>query len=816
MTSAQGSLRAARRSALLVCLLLLLAAVLTPIPLRAAPAAQQAPRVQVGEWKLDEVADWQSGLVDGLLISNNAGGELRLAENQTRGQFTSVPFPTRFPFNMVGATWRAQLPQDTTLALEVRGRRPLADNETLADAAGWSDWQPIDAGDARSQKDDGAYAGPDVLAFAKGSTYLQLRITFTSNVARASAILSSVNVSYLDAAQGVAASPGLPRGPLLYGPETLTPRPTLVLRSTWSARNSVPRPERATPRGIILHQIEKPGGVGDATSILRALATYQTEVLGWDDLSYHYVIDESGILYEGRLGGPASLVPRLAGGDTAIHIALIGSLGEQPSPEAQGTLVNLLAWLGQAFNIPPEGQHAVIAAGARAQRANIAGHNEAAPEARDPGQPLRDLLPQLRSRADQSTIRARWYFPEGNIRDYSERLVFFNPTGTQANATVTLLNTETNPATPISRVVPVLGERRADLAVNDLLGTNVLSSTTSLPTIVESSVPLIAERTLGLTTDIGGGPGINQLSRVWYFAEGSTEGDFRTFLVLFNPQTSSVAATITYMKSDGSVVTQQEQIPAQQRLVVTVGDTLLGFGFGVRIVASQPIAAERTMRFGADGVGLHIGRGINKLATRWYFAEGTTEAAFQMRLLLLNPNKQTANTTISFLKPDGKKETRRYAIPATTRLVVNVNDVVPDLGVATMVDADRPLAVERALYFRDGQAGMVSAGATTPAFTWRFAEGRSQDATYFLLFSNPNERAASVQVNFVFADGAPSTQQITMPPNSRYTMAVHEMYPNETAIAATVRATQPIVAERSFFPGSGERGGLSSLGVPGE
>jgi hypothetical protein len=33
-------------------------------------------------------------------------------------------------------------------------------------------------------------------------------------------------------------------------------------------------------------------------------------------------------------------------------------------------------------------------------------------------------------------------------------------------------------------------------------------------------------------------------------------------------------------------------------------------------------------------------------------------------------------------------------------------------------------------------------------------------------------------------------------------------------VVATVRATQPIIAERSFFPGGGARGGLTSLGIP--
>ena len=37
-------------------------------------------------------------------------------------------------------------------------------------------------------------------------------------------------------------------------------------------------------------------------------------------------------------------------------------------------------------------------------------------------------------------------------------------------------------------------------------------------------------------------------SRIWYFAEGSTAETFKTYLVLYNPQTVAADATITYMK----------------------------------------------------------------------------------------------------------------------------------------------------------------------------------------------------------------------------------------------------------------------------
>ncbi|MCU0494655.1 MAG: peptidoglycan recognition protein family protein [Chloroflexaceae bacterium] len=780
-------------------------------------AQQASPALPQGTWKLDSVVDWQGGQRQGLIVINNAGGELRLDEEQLEGSFLTPPFQATTPFNAAGATWRAELPQGTGLTLELRERStPISPTVELASDDGWGPWQRLAAGDARSQADDGAFASPDVLLFPKGSRFLQLRASFSSSIPRASAVLSNLNISYFDSTAGVPATAGLPRTPIVFGPDTLTPRPALVLRSTWSGRTSPARPEQATPRGIIVHQIGKLAGIGDAASMLRALTAYQTDVLGWEDLAYHYVIDENGLLYEGRLGGPASFVPRMSGGDTAVHVAVLGDPASAPGDATRTTLASLLAWLGQAYNIAPTGQHTVVLGQERAQRPNIAGHAEVAPEATDPAKPLADLLPQLRTRADGATVRARWYFAEGNLRDFSQRLSFFNPTTAPVSATVTLYRPESTPPTPVVRLVNVPAGNRADLVLADLVSNDTLTATPSLPAKVESSAPIIVERSMSLTGDLDSAPGLTQLSRTWYFAEGSTDGNFRTFLVLFNPQNLAASVTLSYVKGDGTVTNQQVQVPAQQRLVVNVGDTLPGVGFGVRVISSQPIAAERTMRFGPNQSGLHIGRGVVELSNRWYFAEGTTENGFQMRVLLLNPSNQTANATVIFLKADGTKEVRRFALPANWRQVVNANDVVPDQGVATLVESDRPLAVERALYFRDGAAGTVSAGATAPAFTWRFADGRSQDSTYFLTLNNPNTRPAVVTVDFVFGDGQVGKQEISIPANARYTMAVHQIYPDETSIVATVRSTQQIVAERSIFPGGGERGGSTALGVPGE
>ena len=118
---------------------------------RAPELAAQAPAPRIGAIHLSSVAEWQAGRRDGLLVSNNEGGELRLVEERTLanvpGVFDSGFLKAEFPFNAVGAIWRADVPQGTSLKLEVRGG-PSTDQ--------LGDWRSLVAGDARSQSDDGA------------------------------------------------------------------------------------------------------------------------------------------------------------------------------------------------------------------------------------------------------------------------------------------------------------------------------------------------------------------------------------------------------------------------------------------------------------------------------------------------------------------------------------------------------------------------------------------------------------------------------------------------------------------------------------
>jgi uncharacterized protein YjeT (DUF2065 family) len=81
-----------QRTALSISLLVILVGILTwVLPVAARPATDMA---QVSSWRLSSVNDWTAGEVTGLLVTNNAGGELRLAADASEGSFISAPLMT--------------------------------------------------------------------------------------------------------------------------------------------------------------------------------------------------------------------------------------------------------------------------------------------------------------------------------------------------------------------------------------------------------------------------------------------------------------------------------------------------------------------------------------------------------------------------------------------------------------------------------------------------------------------------------------------------------------------------------------------------
>ena len=121
--------------------------------------------------------------------------------------------------------------------------------------------------------------------------------------------------------------------------------------------------------------------------------------------------------------------------------------------------------------------------------------------------------------------------------------------------------------------------------------------------------------------------GIKEPSEGWLFAEGYTGGEFDTYLLLQNPGSSPAPTTLTYMKGDGGVITQDVVVQAHSRFTVHVDDLpgLEEAEFSTRVEADAPLVAERAMYFSyRTRDGGSCSQGTTSPSTTWYFAEDYT------------------------------------------------------------------------------------------------------------------------------------------------------------------------------------------------
>jgi hypothetical protein len=85
-------------------------------------------------------------------------------------------------------------------------------------------------------------------------------------------------------------------------------------------------------------------------------------------------------------------------------------------------------------------------------------------------------------------------------------------------------------------------------------------------------------------------------SRKWLLPEGATAEPFETFLLVANPNASSVDLEITFWGGRGTLQRVVLSMPAYARLTVPVDDIVSSASsFSTRVEAGRPVVVERTM-----------------------------------------------------------------------------------------------------------------------------------------------------------------------------------------------------------------------------
>lgn len=197
-----------------------------------------------------------------------------------------------------------------------------------------------------------------------------------------------------------------------------------------AAGNEIWPPEFHQPQAMTVHHTATTNDDPDPAATVRAIYRYHAVDQGWGDIGYQYLVDEAGVVYEGRWSGADSPSCDAGGtGDEFAHDEVSGKLvtgahtggwnsgnagtallgeftthrrfGAEPKPAAVSSLEDLLADLAVRHGLDPlaEVLYTNPVSGEQKLVQTIAGHRDyQATEC--PGQRLYDLLPTIRQNVD--------------------------------------------------------------------------------------------------------------------------------------------------------------------------------------------------------------------------------------------------------------------------------------------------------------------------------------------------------------------------------------------------------------------------------
>jgi len=740
--------------------MLLFPLLLISAPLRA-PVAEPPP-VQSGTFTASVLDEWLQGTLSGLYVD---GGDLRLQDGQISGTYESPPLQAPSGLNAAVLQWHAVATSAQTVTLELR---------SSVDGNAWSDWQ---AAAPRSLPDGGALSQLYVLQ--PFTSWLQYRARLEAGTGSPS--LADVAATYLNSTAGPSLVDIVARVPPA-GPLTRTPAPPTIAALDWGALPIGGDVERQSPYRVELVEVRASADDPNSAATVRALQWVAQNLLEQEFLPYHYIVDGAGTIYQGS-GSAGSRLPTLREGAVAIGL-LADMQGEGLSEAAQAALAQLLGWLSEAYGI---------------ELSAVEIPPDAAPR-------LQELLPELRAAADRSVVRSRLYFAAGNLAQGTERLSLLNRGPDEARAVLTALS-----ALPTERrTVVVPAGQRVDLTLNS---TFPLSGPLGLEIAVDRWIE--AERAQIVGAEIYGGPAVDAPSRAWYFADTVAGESGTSGLELLNPQERDMEVSVTLFDDSDSPISRTAVLGARSRQTLALQELFPPGRYGVKVVAPEPIVAERTV---LENGGATASAGIRDLSREWTFAEGSTMQGYTTTLALLNPWPGQVAATLLVISEDGTSLVRRYAVPGRRQLLVPLNDIVPALPFALQLTAERPVAVERVLSFDAGRGASAGPGATRAATRWTFVEGSTAvPSEQFLLVANPRSSPVNLEVAYTLADGRVERRAHTVGARARLAILVNADVPDQPIVSAVVTADRPVVVERTIYTnGPAARGGETSLGIPGD
>lgn len=134
--------------------------------------------------------------------------------------------------------------------------------------------------------------------------------------------------------------------------------PLIRPRAEWAAERPPKGPlvEEEVRFLVVHHSASHNGHSGaEAPAIIRSFYDFHTSGRGWNDVAYNFLIDSDGGIWEGRAGSLDGPIAGDATGGNQGFSQLVCVIGDynatEPTPASLASLVSLLAWLADRYDI---------------------------------------------------------------------------------------------------------------------------------------------------------------------------------------------------------------------------------------------------------------------------------------------------------------------------------------------------------------------------------------------------------------------------------------------------------------------------------
>lgn len=198
----------------------------------------------------------------------------------------------------------------------------------------------------------------------------------------------------------------------------------------------------------------------------------------------------------------------------------------------------------------------------------------------------------------------------------------------------------------------------------------------------------------------------------------------------------------------------------------------------------------------------------------YFLAEGCTGYGFETWVLVANPNDEPATVYASYLTENGCMNRDPVQVPGRSRLTLNAANTAWAMSSGIRVGSDRPVYVERAMYWDDRVEGHDSIGTDSPSREWYLAEGCTMHGfETWIEILNPGKAETTAAVTYMTGEGAVEGPTVEVPARSRSTVRAND-HLSSSDLSTRVVSQEPVVVERSMYWDS-RRGGHGAIGVKG-